>query len=198
MGETLASSIAGIGPVDKCRWYGALAIGRRVVRPIGYTVLMATSTVASVRAQLIARPVGSFVWTRDVDGDSAAVCRALSRIAAEPEAPVLRVRRGLYWRTEWTRFGPRRPSVEQIAIEIAGPGAGPASMAAAHVLELTTQVLSVQYWAVPGRPPRPIKFARYFARQAHRRELGLTPLEVAVLETVNPDPAVVEAEWPSS
>jgi hypothetical protein len=158
--------------------------------------VMIASTTTRVREQLAALPADTFVWSRDLAGPTAAVETALSRIAAEAQTPVVRVRKGLYWRTTWTRFGPTRPHERQIAMEVAGPGSGPAGVAAAHDLGVTTQVPSVEYIAVPGRPPRPIRGIRFVSRQYHRRELGLRPLEVAVLEALRAGPAVVEAEWP--
>jgi hypothetical protein len=157
---------------------------------------MKTSTAARVREQIAAVPVDTFIHLSDIDGPPAVVRSALSRIAAEKESPVLHVRRGLYWRTEWSRFGPSRPGLWQIVFEITAPGTGPASVAAAHALGATTQVPGVSYFAVPGRPPRPIWGTRFFPRQHHRRELALRPLEVAVLETVAACAAVVEIEWP--
>lgn len=157
---------------------------------------MSGSTTTDVREQLAALPVDTFVWSRDLDGPTGAVETALCRIAAEDQPPVLRVRKGLYWRTEWTRFGPSRPDVGEIALEIAGPGAGPAGVAAAHALGATTQVPGVEYFAVPGRPPRAIWGVRFLSRQYHRRELDLRPLEVAVLEALKDGPLVVEMEWP--
>jgi hypothetical protein len=77
-----------------------------------------------------------------------------------------------------------------------GLGSGPAGVAAAHDLGLTPQVPSVEYIAVPVRPPRPIRGIRFVSRQYHRRELGLWPLEVAVLEVLRAGPAVIETEWP--
>lgn len=156
---------------------------------------MATSGMMSVRDQLAACPVGTFIWSRELAGVSTAVEMALSRIVAEEHSPIVRVRKGLYWRTTWTRFGPTRPTERQIAIEIAGPGSGPAGVAAAHDLGLTTQVPSVDYIAVPGRPPRPIRGVRFLSRQYHRRELDLRPLEVAVLEALRAGPGVVEVDW---
>ena len=158
--------------------------------------VMSQSTTTSVREQLAAIPVDTFVWSRDLEGPSAAVETALSRIAAEPEPPVLRVRKGLYWRTEWTRFGPSRPRTRQIVFEITGPGTGPAGLAAAHRLGLTTQVPGTEYYAVPGRPPRPIWGVKFLARPYHRRELGMRPLEVAVIEALKAGDAFIEADWP--
>jgi hypothetical protein len=172
----------------------AIIVGVNVSNALHFS-FMITSTTTSVRRQLAAIPVDTFVWSRELDGPTSAIETALSRIAAEHQPPVVRVRKGLYWRTTWTRFGPTRPCERQIAMEIAGPGSGPAGVAAAHDLGLTTQVPSVEYIAVPGRPPRPIRGIRFVARQYHRRELGLRPLEVAVLEALRAGPAVVEAEW---
>ncbi len=159
--------------------------------------VMSHSITTSVREQLAALPVDTFVWSRDLIGPSAAVETAISRIAAESEPPVLRVRKGLYWRTEWTRFGPSRPGIRQVVYEISGPGTGPAGMAAAHILGLTTQVPGTEYYAVPGRPPRPIRGVKFLARSYHRRELGMRPLEVAIIEALKAGDAVIEAEWPA-
>jgi hypothetical protein len=177
---------------------GSLAgfeIGPWCVRNVLLFSNMTTSATMSVREQLAACPVGTFIWSRELAGVSTAVEMALSRIAAEEHSPIVRVRKGLYWRTTWTRFGPTRPTERQIAIKIAGPGSGPAGVAAAHDLGLTTQVPSVDYIAVPGRPPRPIRGVRFLSRQYHRRELGLRALEVAVLEALRAGPGVVEVDW---
>lgn len=158
---------------------------------------MGHSIMTSVREQLAALPVDTFIWSHDLVGPLAGVETAISRIAAELQPPVLRVRKGLYWRTEWTRFGPSRPGTRQIVYEITGPGTGPAGIAAAHLLGLTTQVPGTEYYAVPGRPPRPIRGVKFFARSYHRRELGMRPLEVAIIEALKAGDAVIEAEWPS-
>jgi hypothetical protein len=157
--------------------------------------VMSRSITMSVREQLTVIPVGTFVWSRDLEGQSAPVETALARIAREPESPVIRVRKGLYWRTVWTRFGPTAPQPSQIAQEIAGPGGGPAGATAVHDLGLTTQVPGVEFYAVAGRAPRPIRGVRFVSRQYHRRELGLRPLEVAVIEVLKADGALVEADW---
>jgi hypothetical protein len=156
---------------------------------------MMGSIAMSVREQLAAISVGTFVWSRDLEGPSAPVETALARIAREPESPIIRVRKGLYWRTVWTQFGPTGPQPSQIAQEIAGLGGGPAGATAVHDLGLTTQVPGVEFYAVAGRAPRPIRGVRFVSRQYHRRELGLGPLEVAVIEVLKAESALVEAEW---
>jgi hypothetical protein len=159
--------------------------------------VMTPSISSSIREQLAAIPVDTFVWSRNLIGPSAAVETAVSRISAEAESPVIRVRKGLYWRTAWTRFGPSRPSTRQIVFEITGPGTGPAGMAAAHALGLTTQVPGTEYYAVPGRPPRPIWGVKFLARPYYRRELGMWPLEVALIEALKASESAIESEWPT-
>jgi hypothetical protein len=168
---------------------------RQSDRSVIHFSVMDRSITTSVREQLAVIPVGTFVWSRDLEGPSAPVETALARIAREPESPVIRVRKGLYWRTVWTRFGPTGPQPSQIAQEIAGLGGGPAGATAVHDLGLTTQVPGVEFYAVAGRAPRPIRGVRFVSRQYHRRELGLGPLEVAVIEVLKAESALVEAEW---
>jgi hypothetical protein len=127
----------------------------------------------------------------DFVGSTTGIETALSRLVAEG-AGLLRVRPGLYWKGVTSRFGVVPPSVFEIALEIAGIGAGPAGVAAARALGLTTQVPSVVEIAAPGRVPRPLKGARFRQRGCHRRELGLHPLEVALIETLKQERVIVE------
>lgn len=157
---------------------------------------MSTSTIESVREQLIALPVDSFVRVDDLTGERAALSAALSRITSERESPVLRVRRGLYWRTEWTRFGPSRPGLRQIVKHITPPSTGPAGLAAVHALQLTTQVPGTEYFAVPGRAPRPIWGVKFLDRPTRRAELDLRWLEIALLETFRIGRWFIEVDWP--
>jgi len=108
---------------------------------------------------------------------------------------VVRVRKGLYWKGPSTRLGMPLPRAYDIALEVAGPGAGPAELSAAHVLGLTTQVPAVEVVAVPGRCPAPVDGVRFVSRSIERRLAALRPPEVAVLEVVRQGPAVVEASW---
>ena len=157
---------------------------------------MSKSTIESVRDQLLALPVDSFVRVGDLIGERAAVTSALSRIAVERESAVLRVRRGLYWRTEWTRFGPSRPGLRQIVKQITPPSTGPAGLAAVHALQLTTQVPGTVYFAVPGRAPRPIWGVKFLDRPLRRAELDLQWLEIALLEIFRGGRWFIEVDWP--
>ena len=147
------------------------------------------SVALGVRAQVAAATPRTFFGRDDFEGTVTAIDTALSRLAASDD--LVRVRKGLYWKGKPTRFGMTRPSAYEVALHIAGPGSGPASVAAAHQLGLTTQVPAIVEVAVPGRTPDPYPGIRFRSRPYERRERALRPLEVAVLEVLR-DLAVVE------
>jgi len=153
------------------------------------------SVAASVRRSVLDARPGAFFRRQDFDGTDRAVESALSRLAAEGE--LLRVRRGLYWRGKATRFGMTRPSPFEVALAVAGPGAGPSGVAAAHLLGLTTQVPSVVDVAVAGKTPEPIEGIRFRSRPFERRQHDLRPTEVAILEVLR-QPSTVEVPWPAA
>ena len=138
-------------------------------------------------------PERSFVAIRDVDGSLSAVESAFSRLAAAGD--VLRIRKYLYWKGATTELGMSPPRVEEVALELGGPGAGPAGVAAAHWLGLTSQVPSTLLAAVPGRAPSPCPGVRFTQRPIDRLLRSLTSAEVAVLEVLRAGPAVVEIPW---
>lgn len=160
----------------------------RVVIPVMSAGLSA-SFATGVREQVAAAASGTFFSRGDFDGTEPAVDTALSRLAAAHE--LVRVRKGLYWKGRPTRLGMTRPSAYQVALRIGGVGSGPASVAAAHALGLTTQVPAVVEVAVPGKTPDPYPGIRFWSRPYERRERELRPLEVAVLEVLR-EPFVVE------
>jgi hypothetical protein len=151
-----------------------------------------TSVAGAARRRVERAKPGTFFRRRDFEGSDRAVESALSRLAAEGE--LVRVRKGLYWRGKKTRFGMTRPTPLEVALAVAGPGSGPAGVAAAHHLGLTTQVPSVVEVAVPGKTPDPIRGIRFRSRPFSRRERRLTPTEIAVLEVLR-DPRSAEAPW---
>lgn len=157
---------------------------------------MKTSMVESV-ARAVAETVsgasaGTFMRRRDFGGSDRAVETALSRLTAEDE--LVRVRRGLYYRGKKTRFGMTRPAVLDIALTVAGTGAGPAGVAAARMLGLTTQVPSMVEVAVPGKSPEPLEGVRFRSRSYGRREHKMSPLEIAFIELLR-DPGASEEPW---
>ena len=135
----------------------------------------------------------SFVTADDFDYPRGAVDTALSRIRRS--GGLLRVRKGLYWKGAQTRFGMTRPTVEEVAIKVGGPGTGPAGIAAAHWLGLTTQVPATFTAAVPVRAPKPWGSVRFTKRSFGRRLRELQPTEIAVVEVLRAGPAIVETDW---
>lgn len=154
---------------------------------------MRSSTAEGVADHVAALPERSFVAVRDVDGPRSAVESAFSRLAAAGD--VLRVRKGLYWKGATTASGVSPPRVEEVALALGGPGSGPAGVAAAHWLGLTSQVPSTYLTAVPARTPAPFPGIRFAQRTVERLLHSLTPSEVAVLEVLRMGPAVVEDDW---
>jgi len=162
---------------------------------IGMRTVSRESVAGAARHHVAEVEPGTFLQRRDFDGGDRAVESALSRLAAEGE--LLRVRKGLYWRGKRTRFGMTRPSPFEVALAVAGLGAGPSGVAAAQMLGLTTQVPATVEVAVPGTVPDPIPGIRFRSRPYSRRERRLTPIEVAVLEVLR-DPAAIEVSWPQA
>jgi Family of unknown function (DUF6088) len=151
------------------------------------------SVAGAVRSQVNSSKGSRFFARNDFEGSEAAVDTALSRLASEEQ--LLRVRKGLYWKGAATRFGMTRPSVLDVALAIAGPGSGPAGIAAAYALGLTTQVPAIVEVAAPGKAPDPYPGVRFRPRAYERRMRELRPLEVAVLEVLR-DPLIAETHWP--
>lgn len=151
------------------------------------------SVAGETRHRVARAAPGTFFRRKDFAGSDRAVESALSRLAAEGE--LIRVRKGLYWRGKKTRFGMTHPSSLEAAVEVAGTGAGPSGVAAAHLLGLTSQVPATVEVAVPGTTPEPLRGVRFRSRPYTRRERRLTPVEVAVLEVLR-DPDAAEAPWP--
>jgi hypothetical protein len=151
------------------------------------------STASQVRDAIDASPVRSFLAVKDIPGASRAVESAFSRLAAQGE--VIHVRHGLYWKGPKTRVGMPLPWPLVVALEVGGPGSGPAGLTAAHELLLTTQVPSVDEVAVPGRAPSPVPGVVFTARSYARRLHNLTATEVALLEVLRTWPAYTEGSW---
>ena len=154
---------------------------------------MRGSIAEQVTDCVAALPERSFVASRDIDGSRSAVESAFSRVAAAGD--VLRVRKGLYWKGTTTALGMSPPRVEEVALRLGGRGSGPAGVAAAHWLGLTSQVPATFLAAVPGRAPGSCPGVRFTQRPIDRLLHSLTPAEVAVLEVLRAGPAVVETPW---
>ena len=151
---------------------------------INLTKRRVVSTASLVRDQVASTPRGSFMRSRDFPGSSSAVDMALSRLASAT-GPLVRVGRGVYWRGVDSRFGAGAPPALEAALEVAGPGAGPAGWSALRFLGLTSQLPALPHVAVPGRQPA-LRNARVSKRSNALRVL-LNPAEVAVLEVLRED-----------
>ena len=139
------------------------------------------------------QPECSFVAVCDFGGTRTAVESAFSRLTANGD--LLRVRKGLYWKGALTPWGMTFPREEEVAVTLGGPGSGPAGIAAAHWLGLTSQVPSTYLAAVPGRAPAPWRHVRFTQRPFERLLAALSPSEVAVLEVLRAGPTVIESNW---
>ncbi len=143
----------------------------------------------AVRHHVVTAAPDTFLRRKDFADTDRAGESALSRLTAAEE--LVRVRRGLCWRGKTTRFGMTAPSLLEAAIAVAGRGSGPAGVAAAHLLGLTTQVAVTIEIAVAGKVPEPLQEVRFRSRSFTRREQRLSQIEVAVLEVLR-DPASAE------
>ena len=153
------------------------------------------STAQAVRGHVTRTPVGRFIWPARLEGSRRAVEVEMSRLAAEGE--VIRVRKGLYWKGPRTRVGMPLPRPLEVALEVAGPGSGPAGVSAAYSLGLTTQIPAIEQVAVPGRVPSAVAGVRFVSRSIERRIAGLRPVEVALIEVLRDGPAIIEQPWAS-
>jgi hypothetical protein len=151
------------------------------------------STAALVRERVETTPTREFVAVCDVPGPRRAVESAFSRMAAD--GALVHVRRGLYWKGPRTRLGMPLPRGSELGLALAGPGGGPAGVTAAWALGLTTQVPSIDLYAVAGRPPSSPRGVKFVSRSVERRIHNLRPLEVALLEVLRDWPGTVEMSW---
>jgi len=166
---------------------GYVGIGRITGRMI--PARDAKVEITGQRQWLVDQPEPSIGY----NGSRSAVESAFSRLAAAGD--ILRIRKGLYWKGATTSLGMSPPRVEEVALQLGGPGSGPAGVAAAQWLGLTSQVPSTFLAAVPGRVPSPCPGVRFTQRPIDPLLQSLTPAEVAVLEVLRAGPAVLETPW---
>ena len=154
---------------------------------------MEGSIASRVEQHVAALPERAFVEVRDVEGPRGPVESAFSRLAAA--GALWRVRKGLYWKGVETAVGMSRPRADEVALKLGGPGSGPAGVAAAHWLGLTSQIPSVFVTAVPARAPKSWRHVRFTQRSVERLLRHLSPSEVAVIEVLRAGPSVLEQSW---
>lgn len=152
------------------------------------------STAAQIRREIL-RSANRFFTPANFDAPASTIRHILSEMASAGE--LIRVRRGLYWRGEPSRFGLSSPTTDQIARVIAGTvGIGPSGYSAANLLGVSTQVPRLAEFAVPTRAPKAPPRMRFQARPGHsgRVKQKLTEREVALLEVLGDLEAVSEME----
>lgn len=135
----------------------------------------------------------SFISLGDMPGSRRAAECELSRLARAGD--VIRVRKGLYWKGPVTSVGMSRPRPLEVGLAVAGQGAGPAGLAAAAFMGLTSQVPAIETVAVAGRAPTPLRDIRFVSRSVERRIRSLRPVEVAVIEVLRDGPNSIETAW---
>lgn len=159
--------------------------------------MSAVPTGSPTREWVMAVPPGTLFSRRDVPGPASAVDPALSRLASD-SGPIERLRRGLYRRRpEMTRFGVPSADPLEVALAVAGPGAGPAGASAVNATGLSTQVPRRPIVAVIGRPPAGVKGVRLTSRANPLRVL-LDPHGIAVLESIRAFDELAEIGWPEA
>lgn len=152
------------------------------------------SAASQVRDWIDGRPARSYFEPADVPGGASVVESTLSRLASDPDGPIVRVRNGLYWRKPPpNRWGAGRPDPLDAVFAVAGRGAGLSGASAANALGLSTQVPVVPTVAVLGRPPKGIEGVRVTTRSNLDR-VDLNHTEVAVLEALRDFPHYVDVD----
>ena len=157
-------------------------------------------SVASVlRGRIAAAPPRTFLRASELCTDITsrrAADTALTRLVDDPSVPLVRVRRGLYWRGVPSRFGKGAPSPSEIVLAAVGErgGIGPSGWSASRDLGITTQRPAVEEFATVATPPTGIQGVRFHRRNNPKRA-GLRYHEIATLEALRDWPAYSEGDW---
>jgi hypothetical protein len=147
--------------------------------------------------EIKALPRKSFVTARELKSGTDLAKRSALTHAVKAGA-LIRLRAGLYYKGEPTRFGMTRPSSAEIArVMFRSGGAGPSGYSAARHLGLTTQVPTQMHIAtVDGAHEVVPAGVRLHSRNnALRRDLNET--EIALLEVLRDPMNLVERGWES-
>jgi hypothetical protein len=171
----------------------------RLVARFSTIVAVMDSISATIRARIDNTPARTFLRADELAAnfDSRnAVDTALSRLADDPAFPLVRVRRGLYWRSSVSKFGKDRPSPTDIVIAVVGDrgGIGPSGWSASRDLGLTSQSPAIEEFATVAPPPTGIKGV-VFRRRSNPKRANLRYHEIAAIEVVGAWPAYVDGDW---
>jgi hypothetical protein len=142
------------------------------------------SISAAIRARIEQSPARTFLRPDELAAgleSRSAVATALSRLTDDPTVPLVRVRRGLYWRCSLSKFGKDRPSAADTVIAAVGDrgGIGPSGWSASRDLGLTTQRPATEEFATVGPPPTGIAGVRFRRRSNPKRANLRIPVDFA-------------------
>lgn len=158
-----------------------------------------TSVASTLRERIENAPPRTFLRADELCSgfaSRAAADTALSRLAGDARVPLVRVRRGLYWRGTSSRFGKGAPAPADLVLAVLGDrgGIGPSGWSASRDLGLTTQRPAVEEFATIAPPPAGIRGVR-FHRRSNPRRAGLRYHEIAMLEALRDWPAYTDGDW---
>lgn len=152
----------------------------------------------AVRKHIDKAPQGTWFHLSTL-GRSNNVEQQFSRLSRDPQGPVIRAAKGLYYKSGPADpfFGKLRPSPVEIALEVArGQGVGPAGTTAVAFLGFTTQVPPRPSLAIVGSAPTGITGVDWQVRRNVART-KLTFAEIAVVELLSIFPVGSEVPWNS-
>lgn len=155
-----------------------------------------TSVAAAVRDAVFGGGRDRFWRASDFSASRRAVESELSRLSIAGE--LRRVYQGVYWRGRVTVRGMTTPDRVTVGLVVAGPGSGPAGADAARMCGIAIPAGVPTVVAAPGRAPMPGFELVFRSRPVLRRELGVSPLEVAVLEMFRDAATVAAAGGPDA
>lgn len=156
------------------------------------------SLATAIRTKVEKAPPGALFSLDDFAGVGSREKRgaakvALHRLAAE--GVIRRARRGIYWKSARSRFGPGRPLMADVAVKASeGKSLGPTGWLASHTLGLSTQVPASPQFVVVGAAPRSVPGVIFHTR-AYPKRAGLRYEEIALLEVLRGWPRSVEGSW---
>ncbi len=129
----------------------------------------------------------------ELEESRGAVKVALYRLAAK--GLLRRARRGVYWKSARSRFGPGRPLMADLAVKVSeGKGLGPTGWLASYGLGLSTQVPVTPEFVLVGDPPRSLPGVIFHTRTYPKRA-ELRYEEIALLEVLRAWPRYAEGSW---
>ena len=150
-------------------------------------------SAASLRRRILASQ-GKYWHAGKLSGPASTIQHILTEL--ERAGELIHLRKGLYWRGTKTPIGMSPPPSGSLTTKVAKTtnGIGPAGLSASNLLRLSTQIPKHSWIAIPNRAPTPSGTIKFVSRAARtgRASAKLTPLEVALLETLEGWDRIIE------